>query len=259
MLRNPTGANDGAVDMKCNRIGMGVVLLLALSACRPEPATAPADEASTRAAPAAPAAIIEPPAQASLVLPGAFAEATTVDDLGTQFGQANVTITEVRETDGRVLRRVVLFADDPARRAYVRFHDEQAMTGLASILVNDAGSLWRGKRGVHVGMSFADLRKANGKPFHFSGFDDEQRGWVRDQWSPATDDDGALGALDVGADDHLYFGVDLGVRGGGKDIPADAYPKEDSTRSDDPRFPRLGEIVEVTAISAYSSLDDEWE
>jgi hypothetical protein len=133
------------------------------------------------------------------------------------------------------------------------------MTGVASIMVRDAGSLWRGKHGVHVGMSLADLRKANGKPFYFSGFDDEHRGWIRDQWSPALDDDATLGALDVGENEHMYFGVDLGVRGGGKEIPATAYPQEDSTSSDDPRYPRLGEIVEVTAISAYTSLDDEWE
>ena len=247
--------------MSSLRIALGAAWLLALSACQQESATAAAPVASTPAAPAtaAVAPIAEPPAQVALVLPGAFAEATTVADLEQAFGKANVTITEVHEADGRVLRSVVLFADDPARRAYVSFHDSEAMTGVAAIRVDDAGSLWRGKRGVHVGMSLAQLRAANGKPFHFSGFDDEHRAWVRDQWSPATDDDSTLGALDVEADDHMYFGVDLGLRGGGKDIPADAYPQEDSTSSDDPRFPRLGQIVEVTAIGAYTSQDDEWE
>ena len=49
-----------------------------------------------------------------------------------------------------------------------------------------------------VGMSFADLRKANGKPFYLSGFDDQRRGWVRDQWSPSLDDDDdKLGALET--------------------------------------------------------------
>ena len=243
--------------MSIHRVGLGVALLLALSACQQEPSTAPADVASTPAAPQATTA--EPSVDASLVLPGPFAEATTVADFEKMFGKPNVTVSEVREDDGRVVRRLVLFPDDPVRRAYVSFHDAEAMTGVASILVNDAGSLWRGKHGVHVGMSFADLRKANGKPFYFSGFDEEHRGWVRDQWSPALDDDATLGTLDVGENEHMYFGVDLGIRGGGKDIAVDAYPKEDSTSSDDPRYPQLGDIVEVTAINAYTSLDDEWE
>ena len=247
--------------MSIHRIGLGVALLLALSACRQEPSTAPADVASTPAVTqtTTDVPIAEPSVDASLVLPGPFAEATTIADFERMFGKPNVTVSEVRDPGGRVSRSLVLFPDDPARRAYVAFHDDEAMTGVASIMVRDAGSLWRGKHGVHVGMSFADLRQANGKPFYFSGFDEEHRGWVRDQWSPALDDDATLGALDVGENEHMYFGVDLGVRGAGKDVPADAYPKEDSTSSDDPRYPRLGEIVEVTAINAYTSLDDEWE
>lgn len=248
--------------MAVYRITMGASLLIALSACQQKPSTATADHALLQPAPTTTPVVLvaEPSAAASLVLPGAFAEATTVADLENTFGKSNVKITEVHDTDGEVLRSVVLFPDDPTRRAYVRFHDAEKLTGLADILVNDTGSLWRGKRGIHVGMSFAELRAANGKPFMFSGFDNEHRGWVRDQWSPAlSDNDDKLGALDVEEKEHMYFGVDLGVRGGGKDIPATAYPKEDSTSSDDPQYPRLGEIVEVTAISAYTSLDDEWE
>jgi hypothetical protein len=247
--------------MSIHRFGPCVALLLALSACQQPPSTAPTEVTATPAAPppAADAPIAEPSVDAALVLPGPFAEATTVADFEAMFGKPNVTVSEVRDPGGRVSRSLVLFPEDPLRRAYVAFHDDEAMTGVASIMVRDAGSLWRGKHGVHVGMSLADLRKANGKPFYFSGFDDEHRGWIRDQWSPALDDDATLGALDVGENEHMYFGVDLGVRGGGKEIPATAYPQEDSTSSDDPRYPRLGEIVEVTAISAYTSLDDEWE
>lgn len=247
--------------MSIHRIAVGAALLLVSSACQrdtPSPsaglASAPAASVAT-----APATVAEP-TNASLVLPGAFAEATSVADLEAAFGKANIRVSEVRDDNGSLLRSLVLFPDDPSRRAYVSFHDAEHMTGLASILVNDAGSLWRGKQGVHVGMSFAELRAANGKPFMFSGFDDEHRGWVRDQWSPALDDDDeTLGALDVEENEHMYFGVDLGMRGGGKDLAPTAYPKEDSTSSDDPKYPRLGEIVEVTAITAFTSLDDEWE
>lgn len=245
--------------MSNHRIAWVLAVMCALSACQRD--AAQTDPAETPAPAPAPPATTDTPAtpaaDAALVLPGAFAESTTVADFEARFGKPNVTVTEVRGTDGRVLRSLVLFPDDPTRRAYVGFHDAEATTGLASIRVDDAGSLWRGKHGVHVGMSLADLRRVNGKPFYFSGFDEQRRAWVRDQWSPAIDDtDAALGALDVEEQDQMYFGVDLGVTG--IDVPADAYPQADSTSSDDPAYPRLGEIVEVTAITAYTSLDDEW-
>ena len=239
------------------RFAMCAALLLALAACGREAPTASAEVAPAPAPAISTAAAESAPADAALVLPGAFAEATSVADLEKMFGKENIRTSEVRDTDGKTMRSLVLFPDDPTRRAYVSFHDAEQMTGLANILVNDPGSRWRGKQGAHVGMSFAELRKLNGKPFMYSGFDDQRRGWVRDQWSPALDDeDETLGALDVEEDEHMYFGVDLGVREG---APNTAYPHEDSTSSDDPKYPGLGEIVEVTAISAYTSLDDEWE
>ena len=86
-----------------------------------------------------------------------------------------------------------------------------------------------------------------------------QRGRPRDQWSPAFGDDAALGALDVEDDDHMVVGVDLCLRGDVRDVAGDAYPHDQSISSDDPRYPRLGELVVVTAINASTSLDDEWE
>jgi hypothetical protein len=109
-------------------------------------------------------------------------------------------------------------------------------------------------------MSFARLRELNGKPFGFGGFDAEKRGWAHGQWSPSqNDDDGTLGAFDVEEGEHMYFGVELGIRVLAKVVPEDAWPHEESVDSDDPRYPRLGEIVEVSAIEATTSLDDEWE
>lgn len=200
------------------------------------------------------------PAEVTFVLPGTFSQRTTVADLQARFGKANVKIISMPDGDD-TSRSVVLFPDDPTLRAYVSFHDAVALSDLASIAVRDSGSRWRGKHGVFIGMSFAELRRRNGKSFFFSGFDSEQRGLARDQWSPALDgDDGQLGAFDVGEDEHMYFGVELGLRGRVADIPVDAYPHDDvSLSSDDPRYPRLGELVEVTGINATTSLDDEWE
>ncbi len=197
------------------------------------------------------------PDDGAFVLPGTFSEQTTVADLETRFGKANVRVVEAADNDGA--RGVVLFADDPRRRAYVVFHDAATLKGVQRIAVRDAGSRWRGKGGVHIGMSFAALRERNGKPFYFNGFDEARRGTAHDQWSPSLDaDDGTLGKLDVAEGDQMYFGVELGLRNGGEGIPEDAYPHDETIGSDDPRYPRLGELVEVTGLEATTSLDDEW-
>lgn len=202
-------------------------------------------------------AAIDTGGDAALRLPGAFSERTTLADLQAAYGPANVVVvTDASDGDGR--RSVVLFPHDPARRAYVGFHDAVTLQGVQSISVRDAGSRWRGKQGVQVGMSFADLRARNGRPFYFSGFDDTRRAIVHDSWSPASDsEDYLLGKLDVGEGDHMYFGVELGLRKDVSDV--DAYPHGESVSSDDPRYPRLAELVEVTGIHVFTSLDDEWE
>ena len=175
-------------------------------------------------------------------------------DLEARFGKANVR----REAGPEP--RVVLFPDDPTRRAYVTFHEAEAFKDLARISVTDPGSRWRGKHGVHVGMTFAKLRELNGKPFFYSGFDEQKRGQAHDGWSPSlSDDDATLGAFDVGENDHLYFDVELGVGDPSRIKAASDLPADENLSSDDPRFPRLGELIVVTGIGASSSLDDEWE
>jgi hypothetical protein len=225
-----------------------LVSLIFLCACQPGKSSAPAPT--------------PPPSDAVLVLPGAFSQRTTLSDLEARFGKSNLKIVEIPASadTGSSSRSVVLFPADPSRRAYVNFHDAERLIGLASISVRDTGSRWRGKHGVRVGMSLADLQRLNGKPFGFAGFDSQQRAWAHDQWSPARDgDDGRLGALDVAEGEHMYFGVELGLRGNVQNLPAGTYPVDDSVSSDDLRYPRLGELVEVTAITASTSLDDEWE
>ncbi|MEO6383731.1 MAG: hypothetical protein ABIO30_04660, partial [Thermomonas sp.] len=246
---------------------MIICLCCVLGACKagvtPDPAASAIEQPATSGAGAAAVAqgvaAEDGPIDASFVLPGPYAQATTLADLQTRFGAVNVKIIEPA-TSGEP-RSVVLFPDDPSRRAYLQFHDDQALTALAHISVRDAGSRWRGKHGVRVGMTLAELQRLNGKLFYFSGFDELHRGWVRDQWSPSVDgDEGRPGKFDVADEDHMYFGVDLGPRATAEAIPASAYPHdENSVSSDDPRYPRLGELFVVTAFSGYTSLDDEWE
>jgi hypothetical protein len=142
----------------------------------------------------------------------------------------------------------VLFPDDPTRRATVRFYDDAPLGHLASVTVSDPESRWTGKLGVKIGTTFAELRQRNGVEFWFTGFDADRGGRVRDAWN--------AGALDTGEGERLYFGVDLRLRDA---APAGAYPSgEDQISSEDPRYPELGQLAVVSAITAWSSLDDEW-
>ena len=227
-----------------------VLLALVAPLAAATPATSSAAAADGTTADAKPDA-------GAFVLPGDFAQGTSVADLEARFGKSNVQPTH-GPGEGGIYHRVVLFPDDPARRAFVEFYEDEPLDGVHAISVRDRDSTWRGKHGVRIGMSLAELRKVNGKPFYFSGFDGEGRGSVHDAWSPALDDDdGSLGKLDVDEGEHMYFEVELGLRKGAPagEVPAD----EASVSSDDPRFPRLGELVEVTGFGGTTSLDDEWE
>lgn len=188
----------------------------------------------------------------AFVLPGDYSQATTLADLQAAFGSANVQITETRE--------VVLFADDPTRRASVSFHDEEALQDLKSITVRDVGSHWRGKLGLAIGTPYAKLREANGKPFIIYRVDpDQPTGWVHDGWSPAIDgDEGRLGAFDVSEGEHMYFEVELGLPASSGPAPAVAWPDNIGPLSDEPGLSALMESLVVTGFAARTSLDDEW-
>ena len=198
-------------------------------------------------------------ANSPFVLPGPFSEQTTPVEFESLFGKSNVRIVESEGVGNAKERSLVLFPGDPTRRAHVSFHDSRALKGVAEISITDQGSCWRGKHGVRIGMTLAELRKVNGKKFFLSGFDDGRQGAVRDQWSPALDEsDAGLGRLDVGEGEQMYFAVELGMRTNPAGVPASLFPVDESVSSDDPRFSRLGQAIRVTSFSAYTSLDDEW-
>lgn len=201
---------------------------------------------------AAPASTRAAAVDAHFLIPGDYRQATTVADLQARFGKDNLRVVE--EPD----RVLVLFPDDPSRRARVRFHHGDTLEELASIEVADRGSRWRGKHGVHVGMSLKRLRALNGKPFHFVTDGDGGTARVNDQWSVSLDaDDGTLGRFDVEEGDHVYFYVVLGARDA--EAPSTPFPAEDVLSSDDPRLAGKDEDIVVTAFGGSTSLDDEWD
>ncbi len=215
--------------------------------CKPDekPGTGPEEAAESPGAPLA---------DAFFVLPGDYSESTTLAELEARFGKGNVRREKEPEP------RVVLFPADPTRRAYVTFYEPETFEHFAGISVTDAGSRWRGKHGAHVGMTFAKVRELNGKPFYYSGFDEQKQARAHGGWSPALDDDdGSLGKFDVSEGDRLYFDIYLGVLDRLPQGEVPALPVDEHLSSDDPQFPKLGEVIVVTGIGASSSLDDEWQ
>lgn len=185
------------------------------------------------------------PPDAKLLLPGTLSEYTTLADLEARFGAQNVKVAEPR--DGTVM----LFPDDPELRATVRFWDEETLEHFSSITVTDPESRWRGKLGVRMGTTLAELRRLNAAEFWHTGFS-TGTAQVRDWWN--------AGGLDVVEGDRLYFGVDLAVRDASDAAHAKELSGEDpQISSEDPRFAELGNRAVVTAITAWSSLDDEWQ
>ena len=190
-------------------------------------------------------------------LPGTFSQGTSLADLEARFGADN--LRKVTPGADTYHCEVILFPDDPARRAHAFFYDCEKLDQLRSIEIRDRGSRWRGKGGVHVGMSFAELRERNGKAFGFTGFDHDDTGAAHDQWSPAIGDDATLGKLDVEEGERMYFDVRFGLRA---DAPASEkamLPRDSYFPSDDPRIPRWAPLLEVVAFGASTSLDDEWD
>ena len=228
---------------------MGAAIVLA--SCKPGEESKAAE--TPKEPPKQEEAATPPASDAFLILPGDYAESTSAADLEARFGKANVRKETTPEP------RVVLFPDDPSRRAYVTFYEDEKFEHLAGILVTDPGSRWRGKHGVHIGMTIAKLQALNRKPFLFFVNDELQNSRAHDGWSPALDDDDStLGTFDVKEGEHLYFDVHLGPTDPAvvKAIPG--LPNMDQVSSADPRYRELREVIVVTGIGASSSLDDEW-
>lgn len=190
-------------------------------------------------------------------LPGTFSQGTSLADLEARFGTDN--LRKVTPAADAYDCEVILFPDDPARRAHAFFHDCEKLDELRSIEVRDRASRWRGKEGVHVGMSFAELRARNGKAFGFSGFDQAGIGAAHGQWSPAIGDDATLGKLDVEEGERMYFDVSLGLRADATAADKAMLPRDSYFPSDDPRMPQLAPLLEVVGFGASTSLDDEWD
>ncbi len=225
------------------------VLLLALAGCQREAAsqapasgddasTPPAETASPTAPPSASEATSHSPAASDWTLPGDFAPDTTVAQLQARFGEANVRIVnDLPMAEGETTRGVVLFPEDPSRRAVLYFQDTRKLTGLQGVTIEDAGSRWHYASGVRIGMTLAELAELNGAPVTFYGMGWDYGGHV------AGFKGGKLGDAEgrPGRD-----GMRLGIKPGAKDGD---YPVGDGEfRSDDPKWPKAGQSLVVSEL-----------
>lgn len=244
-------ARNHAVTRAC----AALLLPLALAACNPRP------QAAADAGPAVPAKVPTPdspaatasaavaadalPASASYVLPGAFAPDTGIGQLTRRFGKDNVRIGEVPGAEGERVDGVVLFPDDPARRAYLYFEDAQRQSGLGLVRVFDENSRWRLDNGIGLGTPLADILRRNGKPIRFLGLDWDYGGAITD-WGG--------GRLDPG-NTAVRRNMTLGTRA---DIGERPYPMGDGEfASNDPEYPRLGTDLVVDEISVSFPGEDD--
>jgi len=178
-------------------------------------------------------------------LPGQFSAATTEAWLRRRFGDGNVRVADVPGGEGETSRGIVLFPDDPSRRAYLYFQDAQQLRSLSLVRVMDPGSRWRLENGIGIGTPLSALVAMNGKPIRFSGFDWDYGGGISD-WKG--------GRLEPAGDEPQWPIVRL-THG---DAPPHSYPMGDAVfSSDDPRYPHLGDVVSVGEIGMSFPGEDD--
>lgn len=234
-------------------IVMSAGLLLA-AACKPQTAatSTPSSDVSRGQPPAPTSAPVAGAAAtqafaADWILPGAFTPATTLAQLQQRFGDENVRIVDdLPMAEGETTRGVLLFADDPVRRATVYFQDSDKLLGLSGIVIEDAQSRWQFDNGVRVGMSLKELVALNGAPLTYYGLSWDYGGHVID-WHG--------GKLQTMSDLPGRYGVRLTSA---PDAPAGSYPQGDSEyRSDDKRWPKAGDVIRVGELMySFPGQDD---
>jgi hypothetical protein len=142
--------------------------------------------APSLAARAAPPVPIDP-AQRAFACEGAIFRALAKSALATTYGAKNVSQEKVTGAEGESETiETTIFAKRPADKFRLSWSDA-AKKKVDSVDI--FGSNWIGPGGIHVGSTIAEVEKANGRPFAFSGVGWDYGGMVHD-WRG-----GALGPL----------------------------------------------------------------
>lgn len=228
------------------RIAAAAALIVLLAACS-RPTAPPQDAPAPPAALPAPDATPPPaPVAEDWTLPGSLHPLTTELELEARFGKANLRSETIPGAEGIGTHPVLLvFPDDPQRRLELLMAEGDPDGPIQLLRVQGSDSLWHSADGIRLGMTLAQLVARNGAPLTFYGLSWDYGGTVQD-WHG--------GKLANTPDNPAFHGVVLAPR----DDDTDGLPLGDSTfRSDDPRWPAMGERLVVRELTVSWPRDGE--
>jgi hypothetical protein len=165
--------------MKCASAVAFAIAAASVAACSRAPAPDAGDDARATATIAAPATwantdatptpVDEPTADTRELL-RAFRGGDSYASLRDRFGATNVVPQDIAGPEGEIEHGVLLFPDDPMRRATLYFADPDKLEGLALVRIIDPESTWSIDHDIRMGTTLAELVARNGGPIEFSGF-----------------------------------------------------------------------------------------
>jgi hypothetical protein len=110
-----------------------------------------------------------------------FARDASAESLARIHGAENVTEAERPGPEGGpAIPITVLYADDPARRLEIVWHDGAARARPASLTIAGDETEWNGPSGIKLHQAMTNTQRANGRPFTVSGFGWDYGGRVID-------------------------------------------------------------------------------
>jgi len=130
---------------------------------------------------------------------GPVTQTTPAAAILTRFGR-DARRGDVMGADGRPVRGVILYPDDPARRLEIAFWDD-AQTAMSSVTADARATAWTGPLGLHAGSTLAEVIAVNGHNFSLSGFDWHYGGYITSFWN------GKLLKLDGGCAAQIRLGL----------------------------------------------------
>jgi len=146
--------------------------LATLTACSPSTPPMPED------GPAASASASSTAFSPLLSCNGPVSQGMTAAQILQRFGP-DAREETVPGPEGTTQSAVVLFADNPARKAVITFWDE-AKTQLADVRVGRGALDWDAPGHLHIGSPLSAVEAANGKAFDLYGFDWDYGGYAAD-------------------------------------------------------------------------------
>ena len=187
------------------------------------------------------------PAQRTFGCAGSIFRALSKSALRAAYGASNVSVEKVIGAEGEsVTMETVLFSKRPSEKIRIGWTDK------ANKIVSGGdvfSSKWVGPGGVHVGSTIAELEKANGKPFTFSGLGWDYGGLVKD-WRG-----GALGPVKPmhGGPGNLppdcRLDVELASSPSAPEAATAAVSGEQDFKSDDPKASAAHIVVAKISFS----------